>query len=74
MMPMPPAAGLLDVYLSSDDGATWVQAAHIASHEDWALHEVHVADLHPADGHGPGALQRSGRSQQLASPRPALTR
>jgi len=37
----------LDVHLSSDGGATWVQAAHIASHEDWALHDIHVKDYIP---------------------------
>jgi len=37
----------LDVHLSSDGGVTWVQVAHIASHEDWALHDIHVADYIP---------------------------
>ena len=42
---IPPATDFLDVYLTSDGGTTWVQAAHIARHDDWALHNVHVADF-----------------------------
>jgi hypothetical protein len=45
--PVPPAQDFLDVYLSSDGMETWVQAAHIASHEDWAVHDIHVADFVP---------------------------
>jgi len=37
----------LDVYVSSDDGATWVQAAHIANHDNWMVHEFHVVDFIP---------------------------
>jgi hypothetical protein len=44
---MPPAQDFLDVHVSSNDGATWVQVAHIPSHSEWATHEVHVADYIP---------------------------
>ncbi len=44
---VPAGQDFLDVHLSSDGGATWVQAAHIASHADWALHDIHVADFVP---------------------------
>jgi hypothetical protein len=37
----------LDAYLSSDGGATWAPATHIASHADWAFHEIRVADFIP---------------------------
>jgi hypothetical protein len=35
----------LDVYVSSDGGANWVQAAHIASHDDWLVSDVHIVDF-----------------------------
>jgi len=37
----------LDVYVSSDGGETWVLAAHIANHDNWMVHEIHVADFIP---------------------------
>jgi hypothetical protein len=43
----PPQQDFLDVYLSSDGGASWVLAAHIASHDDWAVHDVRLADYVP---------------------------
>jgi len=45
--PMPPATDYLDVYLSADDGASWVQTHHIGWHEGWAVHNIHVADYIP---------------------------
>jgi len=45
--PLPPAQDFLDVFVSSDDGATWVQAAHLASHTDWELRQVYFADFIP---------------------------
>ena len=45
--PLPPAQDFLDVYLSSDDGATWVQVAHLPSHGGWVAHEVRIADYIP---------------------------
>jgi len=43
----PPTQDFLDVHLSSDGGATWVLAAQYASHDDWAMHEIRVADFIP---------------------------
>ena len=45
--PTPPAQDFLDVFLSSDGGATWVQAGHFASHADWLIREIRVADFIP---------------------------
>jgi hypothetical protein len=41
---LPPAVDFLDVYLTSDGGANWVQAAHIGPHDDWAVHNIYVSD------------------------------
>jgi hypothetical protein len=43
----PPAQDFFDVHLSSDGGATWVLAAHNASHAGWVLREIAVADFIP---------------------------
>ena len=44
---IPPAQDFLDVHVSSDGGATWIQVAHIASFDDWVQHEVYLADYIP---------------------------
>ncbi len=41
------AADYLDVHVSSDGGATWVQVAHLASHDGWVAHELHLAEYMP---------------------------
>jgi hypothetical protein len=43
----PPEEDFLDVLLSSDDGQSWLQAARIASHDGWAVYQVHFADHIP---------------------------
>ncbi len=45
--PLPPSQDFLDVYMSSDDGTTWTQAAHIPSHANWEFHSLRVADFVP---------------------------
>ncbi|NLG41716.1 MAG: hypothetical protein GX547_00580, partial [Phycisphaerae bacterium] len=45
--PTPPAQDFFDVHLSSDGGATWVQVGHFASHVDWLIREIRVADFIP---------------------------
>jgi hypothetical protein len=44
---MPPATDYLDVYLSADDGASWVQTHHIGWHPEWVVRNIHVADYIP---------------------------
>jgi hypothetical protein len=43
----PPAQDFLDVFVTSDDGATWAQMAHIASHTEWAAHDIYLGDYVP---------------------------
>jgi len=43
----PPAMDYLDVYLSDDGGVTWIQVDHISPHDDWVVHNIHVADFVP---------------------------
>jgi hypothetical protein len=45
--PVPPAQDYLDVFVSSNDGASWVQVAHIASHAEWQLRQVYLAEYIP---------------------------
>ena len=41
----PPGMDYLDVYLSDDGGVTWIQVDHISPHDDWVVHNIHVADF-----------------------------
>jgi hypothetical protein len=43
----PPAQDFFDAYLSSDGGTTWVLAGHYASHSDWLVRDIRVADFVP---------------------------
>jgi hypothetical protein len=45
--PIPPAMDFLDVFVSSNDGASWAQVAHIASHAEWQVRQVYLADYIP---------------------------
>jgi hypothetical protein len=44
---IPPAQDFLDVFASSDDGATWVQLLHLPSHDEWRVRQVYLADYIP---------------------------
>ncbi len=44
---VPPTQDFLDVWVSSDDGVTWVQVAHYASHTEWELRQINLEEHIP---------------------------